>query len=46
MSAGTGVRRRARRHNAEAQWRAYEILGKLYGVSGTTIGKIVRRAGQ
>ncbi|MFA5409136.1 MAG: hypothetical protein WC343_10250, partial [Bacilli bacterium] len=23
MSAGTGVRRRARRHNAEAQWRAY-----------------------
>jgi hypothetical protein len=23
MSAGTGVRRRTRRHNAEAQWRAY-----------------------
>jgi hypothetical protein len=23
MSAGTGIRRRARRHNAEAQWRAY-----------------------
>ena len=23
MSAGTGVRRRTRRHDAEAQWRAY-----------------------
>jgi hypothetical protein len=23
MSAGTGARRRARRHSAEAQWRAY-----------------------
>jgi len=23
MSAGAGVRRRTRRHNAEAQWRAY-----------------------
>ena len=23
MSAGTGIRRRTRRHNAEAQWRAY-----------------------
>jgi hypothetical protein len=23
MSADTGVRRRTRRHNAEAQWRAY-----------------------
>ncbi len=22
MSAGTGIRRRARRHSAEAQWRA------------------------
>ncbi len=23
MSAGAGIRRRARRHNAEAKWRAY-----------------------
>lgn len=33
MSAGTGVRRRTRRHNAEAQWRAYHKRQKAIYVA-------------